>query len=71
MCFGTLNKEVKWHLVYNKGQVTVMYSGLDFNTFPFTMFGQNFAPFCKDLGFTLFLIHLTTIYFIVPGYQTA
>ena len=48
-----------------------MYSGLDFSMFPFTTFGQNFAPFCKDLGFTLFLIHLTTIYFEVPGYQTA
>ena len=38
---------------------------------PFTTFGQNFAPFCKDLGFTSFLICLTMIYFVVPGYQMA
>ena len=47
-----------------------MYSGLGFNMFPFTTFGKNFALFCKDLGFTSFLIHLTMIYFVVPGYQT-
>ena len=43
-----------------------MYSGLGFDTF-----GQNFAPFCKDLGFTSFLVRLTTIYYVVSGYQTA
>ena len=26
---------------------------------------------CKDLGFTSFLICLTMIYFVVPGYQMA
>ena len=50
---------------------TVMYSGLGFNTFPYTTFGQNFDPFFKDLGFTSFLLRLTTIYFVVPGYQMA
>ena len=44
-----------------------MHSELGFNMFPFTTSGQNFAPFYKDLGFTSFLICLTTVYFVVPS----